>query len=106
MYKLYSLLEHVFEAHPPVASVIGASGTGTSTDTGTGEGASSDAPDPLVFPIAEADKDDKSKIMKGAVKLVARYHSDRQANKTRGIEWYVLCEEITKRINALYSDLK
>jgi len=39
-------------------------------------------------------------------KAATQYHPDKLFNKTEGIEWLVLCEEITKRINEYYEFLK
>ena len=56
---------------------------------------------PLVDPL---DKDDDS-AMKSAVRnAVLAYHTDK--NMGFGTEWYVLCEEIMKELNAFYAHYK
>jgi hypothetical protein len=37
-------------------------------------------------------------------KAIVHYHPDKQANYPR--KWQVLCEEITKALNALYCEYK
>jgi hypothetical protein len=123
LYKLYYLLEHVYKEHPPKASKCRSAGAAETASPPSTEEAQSETPKteeaqsetPKTeeknstdngFPIKADEKDDREKVKKGAVKLVARYHTDRQENSKHGIEWWVLCEEITKRINSLYSDLK
>ena len=56
--------------------------------------------------IATLDKDNSNDVMKALRKCVSEYHVDRQFNKAAGIEWIVLCEEITKELNNIYGRFK
>lgn len=80
MYRSHALLTHVYEKHPPKK----------------GEGQN----------MKEVDKDDKDALKKALLKATCSYHPDKQYNKSEGIEWRILCEEITKEINNLYDFMK
>ena len=56
--------------------------------------------------VNDVDKNDREAVMKALRDCVTDYHVDRKFNKLAGIEWIVLCEEITKELNQLYGDLK
>ena len=52
------------------------------------------------------DRDNKEEMKKAFLKAVTHYHPDKKCNKESGIEWLVLCEEITKRLNEYYEVVK
>eukprot|EP01041_Mallomonas_annulata_P009880 gene9880-20555_t len=47
-----------------------------------------------------------SVLRKITLKFVNSYHTDKPQNKSNGIEWYFLCEEIVKDANKFYGDIK
>ena len=51
-------------------------------------------------------RDSKEQMKKAFLKAVTHYHPDKKCNKESGIEWRVLCEEITKRLNEFYEVVK
>ena len=51
-------------------------------------------------------RDSKEQMKKAFLKAVTHYHPDKKCNKESGIEWRVLCEEITKRLNEYYEVVK
>ena len=77
--RFYSLLEHIYKAHPPKNDKS--------------------------FP-AGLDRDDDSCLKKACLLAVTVYHPDKAHNKTAGIEWYILCEEIVKELNGFYGYFK
>ena len=50
--------------------------------------------------------DDNDGIKKCILKAIRHYHTDKQFNKCEGMEWFVLCEEITKNLNSIYERYK
>jgi DnaJ-domain-containing protein 1 len=78
-YKLFSLLCHLYKDHPPKNG------------------------NPLDQSI---NRDDKDALKKACLKAVVDYHPDKPFNKREGLEWYILCEEIVKHLNAFYDFLK
>ena len=58
-----------------------------------------------VFPV-DLDKDDLGLLKKAFLGAVTTYHPDKIHNKTAGIEWYYLCEEIVKELNSFYDYFK
>jgi len=78
-YRGHALLQHVYATLPP--------------KKGTQD-------------INMLNRDCKEDMRKAMLKAATQYHPDKLFNKTEGIEWLVLCEEITKRINEYYEFLK
>jgi hypothetical protein len=78
-YRCHALLVHIYECCPPKQ-------------------------DKKIY--ATLDKDDKSSLNKAVLHAVSHYHTDKSFNKTDGVEWFVLCEEICKLLNGCLSDLK
>lgn len=54
--------------------------------------------------IDNLDRDDKEQMKKAVLKAVTHYHPDK--NKEHGMEWLILCEEITKLLNGFYEHYK
>jgi len=50
--------------------------------------------------------DDNDAMKKILLKATAHYHTDKSYNKTEGMEWYILCQEIMTRINDSYEYYK
>ena len=80
MYKGHALMVHIYAKVPPKKS-------------------GAVLADPL-------DRDNKEEMKKAFLKAVTHYHPDKKCNKESGIEWLVLCEEITKRLNEYYEVVK
>lgn len=80
-YKAHGLLVFLRDTHPP-----------------KGKDATKDK--------LEIDRDDKKVVTKLLKQSVITYHPDKQHNKDAGIEWLVLCEEISKILNELYGHFK
>lgn len=80
-YKVHALLVYLRTTHPPK---------------------SRDAPkEPLAY-----DRDDNKVTSRQLKKAIVEYHPDKQHNKDAGVDWTVLCEEITKQLNAFYEHFK
>ena len=52
------------------------------------------------------DKNDRKAMKKAIMKAITVYHTDKAGNKRKGMEWQVLCEEITKQLNGFYENFK
>mmetsp|Transcript_26450 Transcript_26450/g.70736 ORF Transcript_26450/g.70736 Transcript_26450/m.70736 type:complete len:409 (-) Transcript_26450:135-1361(-) len=78
--RALNLLKHIYATHPPKA-----------------EGAELQA---------GLEYDDNAKMKKALLKAATHYHPDKPINKSSGIEWFVLCEEITKHINDYHGHYK
>lgn len=76
-----NLLKHIYKSHPP--KIEG----GFELKTGL-------------------DYEDNSEMKKALLKAAVHYHPDKPINKSSGIEWYVMCEEITKRVNEYHGYYK
>lgn len=79
-FQCYELIIYLYEAHPPKI--------------------------PDSKPIQNLDKNDSKQMKKAAIKAISHYHPDKTDNKSNGMEWFVLCEEITKRLNNLFEVFK
>lgn len=79
-FKAFALLKYVYEKHPPKCE-------------------NANLPSNL-------DRDNNKAMQKAMLKAVTHYHTDRGFNKEAGIEWFVLCEEITKHLNELHGYFK
>eukprot|EP00596_Hydrurales_sp_CCMP1899_P001986 CAMPEP_0119054278 /NCGR_PEP_ID=MMETSP1177-20130426/74965_1 /TAXON_ID=2985 /ORGANISM="Ochromonas sp, Strain CCMP1899" /LENGTH=511 /DNA_ID=CAMNT_0007034469 /DNA_START=1048 /DNA_END=2583 /DNA_ORIENTATION=- len=74
-YQAYSLLTHIYEHVPPKNGEL----------------------------LSEnLDKNDKEAMKKAIKKAICHYHTDMSSNKREGMEWLILCEEITKKLNNFY----
>ena len=92
-YRAHALIVFLYQHEPPKEK---------NTSAGLGAGApTSSTPEKLVL-----DRDNKDAMKKAVRNAVASYHPDKQVNKESGIEWHVLCEEITKHLNNLYEHYK
>jgi len=80
-YSAHAILIHIHAKHPPKSENCEFDGT-------------------------KLDKDVSDDVQKAVLKAVTYYHPDRKYNKSAGIEWLVLCEEITKVLNNAYSRYK
>mmetsp|Transcript_10343 Transcript_10343/g.15533 ORF Transcript_10343/g.15533 Transcript_10343/m.15533 type:complete len:314 (-) Transcript_10343:1689-2630(-) len=78
LYKAHALLVHIYETLPPKKGSI----------------------------TTPLDKNSKEDMKKALLKAVTHYHPDKHYNKEAGVEWLVLCEEITKRLNEYYEHTK
>lgn len=78
-YKFCDFVKYVYENHPP------ANGKCLSSTL---------------------DKDDDASLKKICLKAITDYHPDKKHNKDKGMEWYILCEEILKEFNAFYEYFK
>jgi hypothetical protein len=78
-FRVRNLLQHIYEVHPPK----------------NGE----------AHP-AELDIDSNGQVKKALLRAVTHYHTDKRFNNAHGLEWRVLCEEICKEINVLYTYFK
>jgi predicted SprT family Zn-dependent metalloprotease len=74
-YQAYSLPTHIYEHVPPKNGGL--------------------LPEDL-------DKNDKEAMKKAIRKAICHYHTDMSGNKREGMEWLILCEEITKKLNNFY----
>lgn len=79
MYRFYALLQHVYKEHPPKNG--------------------------KVFPT-DLDRDDDDALKKACLAAVTHYHTDKVHNKSSGVEWYILCEEIVKELNGYFEYFK
>ena len=78
-FKTIALLNHIYDKHPPKMGKTKPEGL----------------------------KDDDSEGLKKALlKASGHYHPDKPVNKSAGMEWYVLCDEIQKRINTCIDHFK
>lgn len=75
------LLKHIYEQYPPKMEAFSP-------------------------PKADLAFDNNSDMKRALIKAVSHYHSDKPCNKNNGIEWYVLCEEITKLLNKYHDVFK
>ena len=91
-YRAHAVILFLYKNEPPKEK---------NTGTGVGVPSSSSTAENLVL-----DRDDKDAMKKAIRNAVASYHPDKQVNKESGIEWHVLCEEITKHLNNLYEYFK
>ena len=78
-YQAHALLVHVFKEHPPKNS----------------DALSSDL-----------DRDDTSSMKKAIRNAVITYNPDQNHNMVCGMEWHVLCTEISKLLNSVYERYK
>jgi len=76
-----NLLKHIYSSHPP--KVEG----GAELKTGL-------------------DYENNSEMKKALLKAAVHYHPDKPINKSSGMEWYVMCEEITKLVNEYHGHYK
>jgi hypothetical protein len=76
-YSAYALLVHLYAKHPPKCENFS-------------------------FEANSLDRDVSEDVKKAVLKATTYYHPDRKSNKTAGIEWLILCEEITKTLNNVY----
>jgi len=74
------LLRHIYEKHPPKIE-------GAELKPGL-------------------DYENNAEMKKALLKATTHYHPDKQINKTSGLEWYIMCEEIMKLINEYHSYFK
>lgn len=82
-YSAHSLLVHLHSAHRPKR-----------------------VNEPVVFYGAALDRDNSEAVKKALLRAVGYYHPDRGYNKSAGIEWFILCGEITKTLNEAYTRYK
>jgi hypothetical protein len=80
-YSAHAILTHIHAKHPPKA-------------------------EKCTFDSAKLDKDVTEDVKKAVLKALTYYHPDRTYNKSAGIEWLILCEEITKVLNNAYNRYK
>jgi hypothetical protein len=79
LFRFFELVTHIYRDHPP------------KNDSTLSE---------------DLDRDDDNALKKACLKAVSDYHTDKKVNKTAGIEWYFLCEEIVKQLNEFYAYFK
>merc|ERR1712100_177728 len=81
----HKLLSHIYEAYPP------------KVDTFTRNAAHH------LARVKGADANSLKKVLQTAL---LHYHSDKNTTGEYGMEWAVLCEEISKLLNAKYDSVK
>ena len=75
-----NLLKHIYVAHPPKGESITLK--------------------------VDLDYENNADMKRALLKAATHYHPDKPKNKSAGIEWYVMCEELTKQINEYYGYYK
>ena len=80
-YSAHAVLLHLYSKHPPKV-------------------------ENFTFDPAALDKDQSEDVKKALMKAITHYHPDRTYNKSAGIDWLILCEEITKTLNNCYCRYK
>jgi hypothetical protein len=83
-YSAHALLVYIYHKHPPKQLLP-------------------EAVKQLMDALA---RENDHKMQKAILKGIQNYHTDRACNKQHGMDWYVLCEEITKRLNTAYARYK
>ena len=81
----YKLLEHIYEKHPPRIPLFKKNAAKILAD------------------VKSANVDTASKVL---LKAISHYHADKNLASEFGLEWSVLCEEITKMLNEKYDKVK
>lgn len=92
LYKGYALLVHLYEVLPPKLPPPKKPKATPEVDIDFKEA------------MKNLDRDSKEAMKKALLKAVTHYHPDK--NRKAGVEWLVLCEEITKRLNEYYEYTK
>ena len=82
-YKAFAFLSHIYQTHVPKDNTIN-----------------------IPVLLKALNRDDTEVMKKAVLKAVSHYYQDKPRNKEQGMDWFVLCEEIVKRLNNLYSRYK
>lgn len=80
------LLEHIYEKYPPKVEAF------------------TRDPDKVLKAIKDATADTIKRVI--VHYALVHYHPDKNREQDHGIEWYILCSEITKHLNGKYKKVK